>query len=131
MSTVTPRLDAVGIVARDLAAAVRFYRLLGLPFPDATPGEDHLEATTSHGLRVMLDSEALMKQLDPQREDPRGHRMALAFHCGDAAGVDAAHARITDAGFASVKAPWDAFWGQRYAQVRDADGNVVDLFAPL
>ena len=27
--------------------------------------------------------------------------------------------------------PWDAFWGQRYAQVKDPDGNVVDLFAPL
>lgn len=24
-----------------------------------------------------------------------------------------------------------AFWGQRYAVVRDPDGNDVDLFAPL
>ena len=29
------------------------------------------------------------------------------------------------------KEPWDAFWGQRYAQIHDPDGNVVDLFAPL
>ncbi len=29
------------------------------------------------------------------------------------------------------KEPWDAFWGQRYAQAKDPDGNVVDLFAPL
>ena len=29
------------------------------------------------------------------------------------------------------KAPWDAFWGQRYAMIRDPDGNEVDLFAPL
>ena len=28
-------------------------------------------------------------------------------------------------------APWDAFWGQRYAVVLDPDGNVVNLFAPL
>jgi uncharacterized glyoxalase superfamily protein PhnB len=27
--------------------------------------------------------------------------------------------------------PWDAFWGQRYATVRDLDGNGVDLFAAL
>jgi hypothetical protein len=27
--------------------------------------------------------------------------------------------------------PWDAFCGQRYAEVEDPDGNVVDLFAPL
>jgi catechol 2,3-dioxygenase-like lactoylglutathione lyase family enzyme len=25
----------------------------------------------------------------------------------------------------------DAFWGQRYAQVKDPDGSVLDLFAPL
>ena len=35
------------------------------------------------------------------------------------------------AGFASKSEPWDAFWGQRYAQVVDPDGNDVDLFAPL
>jgi uncharacterized glyoxalase superfamily protein PhnB len=28
-------------------------------------------------------------------------------------------------------APWDAFWGQRYATVLDPDGNSVDLFAAL
>jgi uncharacterized glyoxalase superfamily protein PhnB len=30
-----------------------------------------------------------------------------------------------------LKAPWDAFWGQRYAFLQDPDGNRVDLFAPL
>jgi len=34
-------------------------------------------------------------------------------------------------GHRAHKAPWDAFWGQRYAQVLDPDGNSVDLFAPL
>jgi hypothetical protein len=27
--------------------------------------------------------------------------------------------------------PWDSYWGQRYAFLRDPDGNRVDLFAPL
>ncbi len=127
----TPRLDAIGIVARDLDAAIRFYRLLGLAFPDRAEGEDHLEATTPGGLRVMLDSEALARSLDPAWVAPVGHGMGLAFHCGDAAGVDAAYARVLGEGFAGVAAPWDAFWGQRYARVSDPDGNVVDLFAPL
>ena len=126
----TPRLDAIGIVARDLSAAVRFYRLVGLDFPDPKEGEGHLEAL-SGGLRVMLDSVDVIKSFNPGWTEPTGHRMNLAFHCGDAAGVDAAYARITEAGFAGAKAPWDAFWGQRYGQVVDADGNVVDLFAPL
>ena len=28
-------------------------------------------------------------------------------------------------------APFDAFWGMRYATVHDPDGTGVDLFAPL
>jgi hypothetical protein len=36
-----------------------------------------------------------------------------------------------EGGFAGKKEPYDAFRGQRYANVTDPDGNVVDLFAPL
>ena len=43
----------------------------------------------------------------------------------------AVHRRIVSAGFTSKKEPFDAFWGQRYAQVIDPDDNVVDLFAQL
>jgi uncharacterized glyoxalase superfamily protein PhnB len=124
-----PRLDAIGIVSKDLAASVRFYRMLGLAFPDAT--EDHLEATTAGGVRVMLDSLDLMKKLDPHWTEPKGHRMGLAFLCASPAEVDATHAKLVAAGHPSKTAPWDAFWRQRYAQVIDPDGNVVDLFAPL
>ncbi len=127
----TPRLDAIGIVVRDMRAAIRFYTLLGLVFAEGSEGEDHVEATTPGGLRVMLDDLALVKSFNPEYTAPAGHRMGLAFHCGDAAGVDETYARVTAAGFEGVKAPWDAFWGQRYAQVRDADGNTTDLFAPL
>jgi uncharacterized glyoxalase superfamily protein PhnB len=69
----------------------------------------------------------------PEWQPPSGgHRAGLAFHCGTAAGVDEAFARMVAAGYgAGAKEPWDAFWGQRYAQVRDPDGNPVDLFAPL
>jgi predicted enzyme related to lactoylglutathione lyase len=38
---------------------------------------------------------------------------------------------MVQAGGASIKAPWDAGWGQRYAQIQDPDGNSIDLFAPL
>ncbi|MGI1820714.1 VOC family protein [Exiguobacterium sp. TRN 1102] len=36
---------------------------------------------------------------------------------------------ILEQGYASHKAPWDAFWGQRYAILYDADGNLISLFA--
>lgn len=124
-----PELDAIGIVSQDLRASVAFYRLLGVAFPD--PDGDHLEVTLPSGLRLMLDDLKLVKQLDPEWTEPQGHRLGIAFSCASPAEVDATHAKITAAGYASKSAPWDAFWGQRYAQVVDPDGNVVDLFAPL
>jgi catechol 2,3-dioxygenase-like lactoylglutathione lyase family enzyme len=33
--------------------------------------------------------------------------------------------------FEGEKAPWDAFWGQRYALLIDPDGVRVNLYAPL
>ena len=50
-------LDAIGIVVGELDEAIRFYRLLGLAFPKKRKaGEDHVEAKTPGGLRVMLDT---------------------------------------------------------------------------
>ncbi|HEY1521808.1 MAG TPA: VOC family protein [Solirubrobacteraceae bacterium] len=53
------------------------------------------------------------------------------FCCESQEEVDRLYREIVDAGAQTYKEPWDAFWGQRYAQVKDPDGNVVDLFAPL
>ena len=39
--------------------------------------------------------------------------------------------RLVASGAEGHLAPWDAFWGHRYAVVRDPDGNDVDLFAAL
>ena len=124
------RLAAIGIVTRDIAESVRFYRLLGLDVPN--PGEGpHHDVELPGGVRLMWDTAELMQQLYPEREEPRGQRTALAFECESAADVDATYERLVEAGYAGKKAPFDAFWGQRYANVVDPDGNVVDLFAAL
>jgi uncharacterized glyoxalase superfamily protein PhnB len=125
-----PELAAIGIVSADLEESARFYRLLGVDVPD--PDGDHNEVTLPNGLRLMFDSISLIQQLDPNREEPSGsHRIGLAFLCASPAEVDEVYARVTDAGYRSKDAPYDAFWGQRYATVLDADDNAVDLFAPL
>ena len=126
-----PRLDAIGIVVKDMSAALRFYRLLELDFPEESGGEDHVEASLPSGLRVMLDSEELIKGFIKDWQEPVGQRVGLAFLCDSPADVDATYQKVVDAGFKGKTAPWDAFWGQRYAQVSDPDGNSVDLFAPL
>ena len=56
-------------------------------------------------------------------------RVGLAFLCDSPAEVDRVHAGLVQAGYQSIHEPFDAFWGQRYATVRDPDGNAVDLFA--
>ncbi len=126
-----PHLDAIGIVTADLASSCRFYALLGVPIDDPGTGEQHVEATLPSGVRLMWDSVELMRQLDPDWQQPVGHPLGLAFHCETPSGVDETYAAVIAAGFASKSEPWDAFWGQRYARVLDPDGNAVDLFAPL
>ena len=124
------RLAAIGIVTRDIAESVRFYRLLGLEIPEPDGGPHH-DVELPGGVRVMWDTAELMQQLYPEREDPAGQRMELAFECESPADVDATYARLVEAGYEGEKEPYDAFWGQRYANVSDPDGNVVDLFAAL
>jgi uncharacterized glyoxalase superfamily protein PhnB len=80
----------------------------------------------------MLDTEETIRSFDPDWQPPSGgHRVALAFRCDSPAEVDETYQRLLSAGGTGHKEPWDAFWGMRYAQVRDRDGNVVDLFADL
>lgn len=124
-----PNLAAIGIVTADMASSVRFYRLLGISVPD--PDGDHLDATLPSGIRVMWDTVELIRQLDHEWVAPTGHRMALAFECASPGEVDAVYHGVVAAGFGSKKQPFDAFWGQRYAQVIDPDENVVDLYAQL
>ena len=124
-----PELNAIGIVSSDLAASIAFYRLLGVDFPEE--GEGHIEATLPSGARFMLDSEDVVKSFRPDWTREVGNQLALAFQCASPAEVDALYARAKDAGFNAEKEPWDAVWGQRYAQLRDPDGVPVDLYAPL
>jgi uncharacterized glyoxalase superfamily protein PhnB len=124
-------LTAIGVTSRDIAESVRFYRALGVEVADPAADAQHHETTLPNGLRLMWDTLELMRQLDPAWEEPRGHRMALAFECGSPAEVDETYRRLVDEGFEGKKEPFDAFWGQRYANVVDPDGNAVDLFAPL
>jgi catechol 2,3-dioxygenase-like lactoylglutathione lyase family enzyme len=125
-------LDAIGIVSRDIAESCRFYRTLGVDVAEPPDGEDHFEAVLPNGLRLMWDTEELIRQLDPDWKRPdSGNGTALAFKCKDPAEVNETYARLTEAGFTGKTEPYDAFWGQRYADVVDPDGNVVHLFAQL
>jgi catechol 2,3-dioxygenase-like lactoylglutathione lyase family enzyme len=124
-------VDMIGLVVSDIAASLRFYRLLGLDLPADSGGEPYVEVITPNGYRISWNSVEMARELDPAWVEPRGQRMSLAFKCSSVGEVDAVFATIVAAGYTGHKAPWDAFWGQRYAVVVDPDGNNVDIFAPL
>ncbi|MCW5944010.1 MAG: VOC family protein [Fimbriimonadaceae bacterium] len=126
-----PKLDMIGLVVENVPRSVAFYRALGVEVPDFEPGSPYVETTLPNGLRVSWNTVAMTAEIDGHWVEPVGYRMGLAFRCASPAEVDANHDRLTSLGYRSVKAPWDAFWGQRYAQIADPDGNQVDLFAPL
>ena len=127
----SPQLDAFGIPVSDMARAIAFYRKLGLDFPEGAENEGHVEAQVG-GMRYMLDREDVMRSFDPEWHRPTdGHLVGGAFRCESPEEVNRVYAELLDAGGSTHKEPWDAFWGQRYAQVKDPDGTVVDLYAPL
>ncbi|HEX3564613.1 MAG TPA: VOC family protein [Acidimicrobiales bacterium] len=125
-----PVLNAVGIVTSDMARSLEFYRRLGLDVPD-TPEEAHVNIDIRNGMRLMFDSEAEIRKFRPDWVRETGNQLALAFECQSPADVDEVYSRVTGAGFQGDKEPWDAFWGQRYAQLRDPDGVPVDLYATM
>jgi catechol 2,3-dioxygenase-like lactoylglutathione lyase family enzyme len=124
------QLNAIGIVAADMGESIRFYRLLGLDVPE-TPDEGHVDTFLPNGVRFMLDSEETMRSFMDGWQRETGNQVGIAFECDSPAEVDEIYARVTEAGFHGDKEPWDAFWGQRYAILKDPSGVDVSLYAPL
>jgi catechol 2,3-dioxygenase-like lactoylglutathione lyase family enzyme len=125
-------LDAVGIVVEDLDRARDFYRHLGLDLPDDPEGHGHAEVELGGGIRLLFDTVETIRSFDPDWTRAEGSPTAsLAFSFASPAEVDAKYEELLAAGAQGHLAPWDAFWGMRYATLRDPDGNGIDLFARL
>lgn len=120
---------SIDIVVADMGRALAFYRALGLDAPETRAGDAQVQIETGGGLAIGLLTEAAMRAADPAWVEPVGRRVTVACRCDDAREVDAVYARMTDAGFVGLRAPWDSPWGQRYAFLEDPDGTRVDLFA--
>jgi catechol 2,3-dioxygenase-like lactoylglutathione lyase family enzyme len=119
------------MVVSDMKASLAFYRALGLDIPVEQDTEGHVEVKLANGLRIAWDTIDVIKSFDADWQPATGHRMGMAFLCDSPADVDASYTHLTGLGYHSHKSPFDAPWGQRYAQIEDPDGNVVDLFAGL
>ena len=90
-----PQLDAIGIVCADMKRSVAFYGQLGIEFPE---GNGHIEATLPNGVRLMLDSEEVIRSFRPDWARVTGNQLSLAFKCGSPEEVDELYARVFQRG---------------------------------
>ncbi len=124
--TTHPVFDQLNIIVPDVAAAAAFYELLGFTVEPTEPQwmNEHRTVTSPDGFDIDIDSAAFAKQwgnLDG------GVVAGVKF--ATRAEVDERYAALVAAGGASVKPPFDAFWGKRYAVVRDPGGNAIGLMS--
>lgn len=126
-----PTFSAIGIVVEDMDRSLALYRRLGLEVPDSAEAP-HAEISLPGGVRLMFDTQEEIQRFDHAWSAPHGSpRVALAFDCSTPSAVDETFRELVAAGATPHLEPWDAFWGQRYATLRDPDGNGIDLFCAL
>jgi uncharacterized glyoxalase superfamily protein PhnB len=126
MSEGKPTFGA-SIVSSDVDASVAFYRTLGVPIPDEANWRSHHVGIPIDGTALDLDSVDLTKSYDSKWN---GTGIILIMRVPTREAVDETYERVVDAGHPSQLAPFDAFWGARYAVVRDPDGNPVGIMSP-
>lgn len=126
-------LSMFGMVTEDLSKTLAFYRKLGLDIPADADNAPHAEVTLPGGVRLAWDTVETIRSFAPNWKAPKGgdYRFAVAFEYDSSSEVDAAYKELVEAGAEPFKEPFDAVWGQRYAIVKDPDGNAVDLFSAL
>jgi catechol 2,3-dioxygenase-like lactoylglutathione lyase family enzyme len=134
-------LNQVNIVCGDPAASVAFYRRLGVDISDPaiwrTPtGIHHVGAADQpedQATHLDLDSTAFAQLWNTGwagRDDLRG-RVVVGFRAPTRSAVDDIFRDMTGAGYRGLQAPYDAFWGARYAVIEDPDGVAVGLMSPI
>lgn len=139
----SPRIDQINVVVSDVSAASRFLTGLGVELP-ATPPEwavwdaHHVTvpATTSldvgHDLAeptfgIDLDSTAFAQQWGGLK--PSFNGVVLNLRVDERSEVDRLHEEALSIGGRSLTAPYDAFWGSRYAVVEGPGPLIVGLMS--
>ena len=134
MTDERPLFNQVNLVVKDMEATVTFYRRLGLEIPDTDPAwqAHHRIAAMPGGLELEFDSDEFAQQWNDRGRSPaEGAVGVLGFRVPSREAVDDLYADLTKAGYRSQQAPYDTFWGARYAVVEDPDGNAVGLMSPI
>lgn len=129
-------LFMVGLIVKDMEAAVTFYRRLGLAVPDGSETRSHVQIKMESGLTLFLDTQ-------PWRWDPQlgaavnhqpgsaGHSypFILEFYLKDQATLEARYAELVEYGYQGFRQPYLTPFGMYFAMIKDPDGNTILLSA--
>ncbi len=124
----TIQLSMVGLMVRDMAASLAFYRRLGLEIPPEEDGKKFVMHRMESGVTLFWDT-VFADTYDPNRQWPSGgYQAMLEFFLASNAAVDAKYEELTGYGYHGRAAPTQTN-GPYAAMVDDPDGNVILITA--
>ena len=128
-----PATTFIGIHAAvaDMAKAVDSYRRAGLPVPEGAEAGGHVEIDLGGGTHLAFSTPTVVTLYDyawrgPSPSTTSVQQLQLRTRDAD----DEMYSALTSAGYHGHLAPVDAFWGNRYCEVDDADGHTVGFHSP-
>ena len=139
MSSEKPTFNQVNLVVDDMDAAVAFYQALGMQvrfdggeWPMGS-GARHVALNNDDGVIFELDNLAMARIYHGGWRSPgvEERPVVLGFSLASREAVDDTYRALTDVGYLGRQEPYYAFFGARYAIVRDPAGNDVGLMSPI
>jgi uncharacterized glyoxalase superfamily protein PhnB len=119
------------VAVANMGAAMDFYRRAGLAVPQRADDLPHVEIDFGSGVHVAFSTPTVIAMYDAGWRGPTpSTATVLQLRLPSRAAVDEMYASLTSAGYRGHLAPIDAFWGNRYCEVDDADGHTVGFHSP-
>lgn len=118
----------IGLVVRDMAASLAFYRRLGLEISVDADTRAFVEHRMASGVTLFWDTVWTDRHDPAHRPVEGGYGTLLEFFLADTDAVDAKYAELTAAGYRGRMAPKQTE-GPYAAMVDDPDGNVALITA--
>ena len=126
-----PTFAGVHFWVSEMAASLAFYRAIGFEIPDGAEASVFARVEVTEGVVFEFGTHSLTTGYHAGFVPFAGRGAnCLQFVLPSRQAVDALHAKLSSEGYASHLAPIDAFWGARYAEVLDPDGNTVGFHSP-
>ncbi len=121
-------LSMVGLVVKDMAVSLAFYRRLGVDIPPEDDDKRFVMKRMESGVTLFWDT-VFCREYDPEFEEPSGpYRVLLEFFLADNAAVDAKYEEMTGYGYHGRRVPVQTN-GPYAAMIDDPDGNMILITA--